>query len=776
MADTYTYFPTYYWPLSSSTTASVSDGLGAEIVDILLADATVQTLVGIRVYQDIDLSVGFNITDQTAIVVYEDGGTVSNTGVEIARVVIRSHAPDVDTASDITKAVKSALNTYYAGNIKDVRLSQPAKLRKREGKVGYFYYELVYSVWWSDPDISPPANSPSAPGTFELIYGDKTNPSDTLDINDQVSYRLHNDAFEYLSTFQTSPASYQGSALERQGAGSELTLHLDILGSSPTDLANLTQELLKWRNRCLPQFEQRPGQQVWLKYSWDEDDLPTPAWGQWYSYIPIYGLSAVWPKALHSGNLAGDAPFIEDVKLTLAHPGYAEGLEQELIYTYLLGTGTDLFSGSVTIAGWLTTATPASPSNANIFHYRGRSSPLDDIILFMDVDRTVTLYWTEAGGTTYDLAGAAVAEGTHHFAVVIVPSTSITIYVDGASYATTTSNVYSSMTSPGVWTGFNKNQDASLTAYKNWKIYTSALDGTQIANLYATESGAQLNPIPSVTQQAFDSAGWYAQLGTEDGRHVAQDIPGDLPAYTRYQIEHPSSGSRVIWLGCHQSYAVNDTTGPFWLELSSGKAQTTSGSGSDTELYSHALTKAAVRGRFQVLAHLKVSGAAADVSIGYAHTTNVDQYQQTAQSIASNASNLLRDLGELYIDWQSESQPPIRYFGLLVTETSASALTLDLDWTILLPWPFARLEIDQASAPSGAGTAYLSPKESYLQNDGDDNRDGIYITKGELPQLRPGVFNHLIYVVGTEGVTYSDQDLNARIFITPRWSLPGGPV
>jgi hypothetical protein len=179
-----------------------------------------------------------------------------------------------------------------------------------------------------------------------------------------------------------------------------------------------------------------------------------------------------------------------------------------------------------------------------------------------------------------------------------------------------------------------------------------------------------------------------------------------------------------------------------------------------------------------VLAHLRVGGAAADVAVGYANTPDVQNYLQEAIEVASTGADVLRDLGEVFINWHSESPPPVRYLGLQVSELTASALTLNLDWTLLLPWPFARLQKDSAT-PSAAvdvpRTMYISPKESYIQEISSGNRDYLFITKGQIPQLKPGVFNHLILVSGDEAEAYNDRDQNTRVLITPRWSLPAGP-
>jgi hypothetical protein len=147
-------------------------------------------------------------------------------------------------------------------------------------------------------------------------------------------------------------------------------------------------------------------------------------------------------------------------------------------------------------------------------------------------------------------------------------------------------------------------------------------------------------------------------------------------------------------------------------------------------------------------------------------------------AVATNAAFLFRDFGDMIIDWARDSEPPTISAGLIIDRDSTA--TVDLDFVQMMPFPNCRIECENVSFSIAAGDTVIVKMDTAWCEDASDGDSQLYRFewRGEPVTLVPNKYNYLFLLQGEEGVAYdvTDAVTNFKVYITPRWLLPGGTI
>jgi hypothetical protein len=119
--------------------------------------------------------------------------------------------------------------------------------------------------------------------------------------------------------------------------------------------------------------------------------------------------------------------------------------------------------------------------------------------------------------------------------------------------------------------------------------------------------------------------------------------------------------------------------------------------------------------------------------------------------------------------------------GLLCTETEATATTVQLDFLCLLPFPYVRIEVEDSTPTFASGDTLIvtSDLTAWVEDASDSNSQLFHCyVRGDPVTVIPHKYNYLIFLIGAEDAQYdvTDAVTSAKVYVTPRWTLPGQAV
>lgn len=642
-----------------------------------------------------------------------------------------------------------------------------------------------------------------------LLYGSKQNPAYVFDLAQSDN---QGNVFLLTSGFAPNPGETNISYRDSFGLDGQARYHSRIdnirlrlgyflQGGSAADLENLQAGINRFLEETRLHHEHRQGGQCWLEYCW-ADGLQGPLlFGQRERYYEIIRAVPTYPDDLHGIGLVNNQ--IEKILLDLECAPLIEGIEQiagdcsglpdqesDIDLTYQLDTHIDGVSFSV--SGWIEHIT------ATYVFFEYYVSSLEYLRVWYDSSGgTIKISKTSGGVTTTTTSSAVSLAGPTQLIFTNQRYGSAIAYINGSAVATTG---YIPTGGGGQLRLGGSVQDTSQTSYTNtldgWKIWGRELSSSEASQLYVNERVIKMRGEwigRPLYHKTIDGAGTYHAVNgalssvAKDNWGVIGRVPGDAPARVRWAIDPPtSSPSRVYWLGNKIFDSAFTPTGVLWIDYnttsdsgnSSGDGYTSSGAGTGDVGFTGKIDppRSAARGRFRVLARMKVSTNSVSVTPVFKLGSS-DNVEMDAISVATNASFLLRDLGDLFINWPYKSPPSALYAGFVVSR--ASTATVDVDFIMLLPWPSCRVEAEQASLTIGSGdTLIIEGREAYVLDASDNESQLQRMTfEGDEVWVWPRKYNHIILIQGEEGTAYTvTRAATVRAYVTPRWRMGGGPA
>lgn len=172
---------------------------------------------------------------------------------------------------------------------------------------------------------------------LRLIYGDKRNPTRTLDLSGSNIAMLS-------EGFNPGPGQadiiwggqYPGSLGQRRVLTSRdntrLRLVYKLIDSSAAAVGQLQNQIMRFALEARMYEEDYQGDMVWLEYRFTDstlDSLPAPVWGQFSHYLRVLHIEIPeWPKTLQQPTLWNGA--IVGVAAEFVALPYSEGLRQQV--------------------------------------------------------------------------------------------------------------------------------------------------------------------------------------------------------------------------------------------------------------------------------------------------------------------------------------------------------------------------------------------------------------------------------------------------------------
>lgn len=491
-------------------------------------------------------------------------------------------------------------------------------------------------------------------------------------------------------------------------------------------------------------------------------------------------------------------PFVAGYKLGCAWSGTAHASYTDCAEPTLRWTLDDELAGEFTAAGWWTPLWAVADIRILEFgvveYYVDANNywvvHFDDSNTRFEIEGQRDSVAFSANGSTQSFS-----YGDHIHIAVRQDTTTLKVYINGSEDISATTAV--GMLEGGIFqlgTSQDANYYPSMAAVDGWHIWREALTATQVDALYDSEK-----PI----KDDYGLVGVPPFLWTKDGDGVLDNvddtnrdnwgvvggIAGDVEAVAEYHID-PTAGSppQVYWLGRKATDEMIDA-GIFWLELqgtvdanSSGGEYEEIAAGTSDEYFGLSDHITAYRkylpGRYQYLSRFYVATNTVDVypawDVGAIHSDLV--HKGDVVSVATNASFLFRDFGDMTFRFPTGKDMPGTGRFLLFVDRTATA-TVRGDFVMMLPHPCVRASALVSMSFTVGDVLVITDDEAYVYQSPDGYIYYWLERRGDPVTLVPGKYNYIWLIQGEEGETYDvTETAEVKVFVTPRWLLPGGPV
>lgn len=663
---------------------------------------------------------------------------------------------------------------------------------------------------------------------LRLHYGnDKRNPIRSLDIAESLpagSIFLKAGGFspgagELNELWSGNSIRFDGQQkLAESRQNSELAITYVLQKSSQAALSYLNRKITSFFLEARQHQIRKQGHTVWLEYRWSDmlNSLPTPTFGQLSTYYEILSARVPrWPDNLHDELNSLGQGVIEGIQMQLTASPAPEGLKQKAARAAgtitLQSNGVQIASGAssqlhwtsytnsgltanFTITGWITLS--AAPSgNMSIFDYYVNASNRIRIVY-----NTTSTRWEITkivGGTTYSANSSSdtIASGDNVHLALVQDDTTLALLVNGVQVASV--SAANSMTDGGTialgcpGTG---SIDGVNVILDGWRIMPDDISDAYIATLYEAElpikqDGGAVGPPPYFWTKDGDNRLDNCDDTTRDNWGIIGGVGGDLPARTEIQVM-PAAGSYTLykfWLGLKTSDAILSPTGNnIFVEFDGAADSTCSGTGYQeisataadyaTSVFDVELEQ--IFGRYHAIGRLYLSGAVT-TTVTLKYTFGGDYINGKATQLTPDGLFILRDLGDIMIYHPGQKLKDANItFSVFLSLRAASSVTSRIDFILLLPEPFVRIDVTSSFYASGAplvidnGMAY--GYDSGLSTVGLIESLPYY---GHKIEAIPNKYNYLFILAATAANVWGhNSQVLFDVFVTPRYSLPGGMV
>lgn len=473
---------------------------------------------------------------------------------------------------------------------------------------------------------------------------------------------------------------------------------------------------------------------------------------------------------------------------------------------------TTEMSGLYTVAGWVVPAHNAGSGGLQVFSYQTGNGGAGESLLRV-LGGGAWIIAKQAATTDFYQSGAAtnVTEYGVPIHIALVQSrTKLTLYQNGEEVLS--ANVYQPLKPNGVF-GLGGGQSTHYSGhYDAWRIWNIPFYKEQIEQLYKNERLAKLNnktisPIPLMWAR-YDQANSIGSnhhlqnAQSDDGNStnkyngvVVTGVPGDVPAITRYELdvypytinEFPTSvrlGVKVVpmdhkllvrnQVGQDKAFFYNfGGTNVSPLVTSNGDYQSVVVSSLAADILSQTDNRHLMPGRYSVHAHIQASGS---LTIRPAYRYGTTTYAGTDFNYTPKGGGFeLKEIGDLFI-------PDTGYASLSIglQAVSSGSVAFSVGFVALMPYPYVHAKLNVATDVYNDVQVYETyhidgGDAAYIRNPTKSKRVDATVIGTQQPFVEPYSYNY-IYMLNGNSTDYSTADeADIRVYVTPRYQLPGGP-
>lgn len=459
----------------------------------------------------------------------------------------------------------------------------------------------------------------------------------------------------------------------------------------------------------------------------------------------------------------------------------------------------DEMENAFTISFWFTPLDDVSSTDYYLLHYYYDANDYLYLRHQPSTDQW-TLAYSYDGTTGSDTDTTAISLLTPVHVVITRDATNLKLYLDGTLAITVSTNGEPTLAGSNASLYIGSDNSAANQAngyFDGLRIWRDVFSATEVAVLYAAESpiksGGGIIGLPPVYWTEDGDGSLESVTGTVsstdyDSTGVLFGVAGDVAALTEWRMLENGSVGQSIHFGIKPicldgQYPMQATS--LFLDFNGSSPLEVSAVGDEVERATGSVTAKfdaevdplqLVRGRYLVIARLATDGD--DITIQGAvwlgTTTDGEEITTAERTIADlSYSYNIFVLGDLVIDWPEYVDPPSIKAGIITTPQTPSSTTVDLDFVLLLPYPYAIGEgLDQndilIARDTHANTLH------YVYSGLSENK-----LLGGPVDLEPNRYNWLWILNGDDDTAWEPGDtgpLSITVYITPRWSLPGGAV
>lgn len=494
-------------------------------------------------------------------------------------------------------------------------------------------------------------------------------------------------------------------------------------------------------------------------------------------------------------------PFCSGAKIGSLWSGTVHNSSSTRVAGFLKMTMADEFTSQFTFSGWFTPHWTSAQGTGTLTFVKYILSTTDEIRLdyllatntFQMTNIVNSVSVADSSGTTRTVA----YKDRIHIAIV-KDETNLRLYVNGVLDASLAVASAAMQNAGGIFSlgADSVGGNPSFTAIDAPVIWKQAFTAAQVLSLYTAEveiktpSGGIIGQAPYFWCKDGDGVLDAVNDTNRDHFGVVGGVSGDVEALTEWRIQPPTSTPpRVYWLA-RKATDENFDAGLLYLEFQGTAAANQSGAEYEEQTSASAVTytkqiasdSRVLQGHYQAIVRLFVSTnnvtTLAKYGWGIATGETTSLHNGKTLTIATNASSLIQDYGDLMITFDEKRRPPLLLDFYIVATPVTGTSTTRVDFIQLLPWPHCRVTSIGASVTIATGDLiHISGEEAYIRQNSTGSQLYTMEYRGQAVDVVPNKYNTIYFIPGEDGAAYDVTDTGTfTVLITPRFTLPGGLV
>lgn len=412
------------------------------------------------------------------------------------------------------------------------------------------------------------------------------------------------------------------------------------------------------------------------------------------------------------------------------------------------------------------TASPEHSSRRTLCEYYLDSNSYYEV--YRNSDGTLGLYYNEAG--VFELS--ASDPGTvFHVAVVFSAGPNVAFYVNGA-LAASRNGGFTALATGGLLTlgAQNDGEQLAYAALDGFRLWPGlALTAARINAIYSAEL-----TIKTAGRRVGGPLFWRTGAGSyavdNPGYGLLGGVSGDVDALVEWRMA-PVGEDEVIeqvYMGRRASASAFDPADNLISFLDDTDAGQTGVVSTGVFTVDDAAT---IRGRVHLLLSLSCNGADAILTPQWRSAATF-LVQGDPVTIGDSATEGLRDLGDMMIDWPGQDTPAISLEHVLDIDGTATTYK---GYSIVLPAPNCLIITGNVTFETNYQLV-IGQRTAYIIDTSTNTIIAGGIMVGDEVTVEPGKYNYVVLAVGTAAGFDDGVEYVVVPWVKPRWLLPGGII